>query len=217
MTKEKINYDILGTEAPKCPEILPRMLRQMVENAPEHMKPAILNSAFPALGALMHNVRFRYPDNVCHEPHFMCGMVGPMSLGKGSINPIIETIIRTLREHDEQSNAKLNEWKKQCKTDGWRIIDARCTMDDGATRADLLADEEDWLSDWIHREDLAVMQQVLQSLTKKEQSVITRLYGIGCERVSATDIANEMHIDPSVVQHLHKHILKKMHKKMQSN
>ena len=70
MTKQTIHYDILGTEAPKCPETLPRILHQMVENAPEHMKPAILNSAFPALGALMHNVKFRYPDNVCHEPHF---------------------------------------------------------------------------------------------------------------------------------------------------
>ena len=80
------------------------------------MKAAISNSLFPAFGSIMHNVGFRYSDNVFHEPHFMCGLIGPMSIGKGSINPIIETIIQPLREHDAQSNAKLNEWKRQCKT-----------------------------------------------------------------------------------------------------
>jgi len=118
MTKTIKQYDILGLEAPKLPESLPRLLNLAVENVPEHMKPAILNSLFPALGALMHHVGFRYPDNVYHEPHFMCGMVGPMSVGKGAINPVIEAIIHTLREHDEASNAKLNEWKRQCKTAG---------------------------------------------------------------------------------------------------
>lgn len=118
MTKPKIQYDILGVSAPPVPENLPKLLNLASQNAPEHMKPAILNSLFPALGALMHNVGFRYPDNVFHEPHFMCGMVGPMSLGKGAINPIIETIIHSLRDHDTNSYAKLNEWKRQCKTIG---------------------------------------------------------------------------------------------------
>lgn len=118
MTKPKKCYDVMGISAPPLPETLPRLLSIAVVNAPEHMKPAILNSLFPALGALMHHVGFRYPDNVYHEPHFMCGIVGPMSLGKGAINPILETIIHTLREHDVSSNAKLSEWKKQCKTAG---------------------------------------------------------------------------------------------------
>lgn len=112
------SYDILGEEAPQLPDSLPRMLNLATENAPEHMKPAILNSLFPALGSLMHNVSFRYPDNVLHEPHFMCGIVGPQSVGKGSINPVIEAIIHSLREHDDLSNAKLNEWKRQCKSAG---------------------------------------------------------------------------------------------------
>ena len=109
-------YDILSPNAPQMPKPLPKMLHLAIKNAPEHMKAAISNSLFPAFGSLMHNVKFRFPDNVCHEPHFMCGLIGPMSIGKGSINPIIETIIQPLREHDARSNAKLNEWKRQCKT-----------------------------------------------------------------------------------------------------
>jgi len=58
------------------PEKLPKMLGLAVQNVSDHMKPAILNSLFPALGSLMHGVSFRYPDNVCHEPHFMSGLVG---------------------------------------------------------------------------------------------------------------------------------------------
>lgn len=108
----------MGLEAPRLPESLPKLLTLATQNVPEHMKPAIINSIFPALGSLMHKVGFRYPDNVYHEPHFMCGMVGPMSLGKGAINPVIETIIHSLREHDRESNRKLNEWKTQCKTAG---------------------------------------------------------------------------------------------------
>ena len=110
------HYDILSPYAPQMPKPLPQMLHLAIKNAPEHMKAAISNSLFPAFGSLMHNVGFRYSDNVFHEPHFMCGLIGPMSIGKGSINPIIETIIQPLREHDARSNAKLNEWKRQCKT-----------------------------------------------------------------------------------------------------
>jgi len=116
--RTKHSYDILGAEAPKMPDCLPKMLSLAVQNVPDHMKPAIINSVFPALGSLMHNVSFRYLDNVLHEPHFMCGIVGPQSIGKGSITPVIETIIHSLREHDISSNAKLNEWKRQTKAAG---------------------------------------------------------------------------------------------------
>ena len=88
------HYDILSPYAPQMPKPLPQMLHLAIKNAPEHMKAAISNSLFPAFGSLMHNVGFRYSDNVFHEPHFMCGLIGPMSIGKGSINPIIETIIQ---------------------------------------------------------------------------------------------------------------------------
>ena len=76
------HYDILSPYAPQMPKPLPQMLHLAIKNAPEHMKAAISNSLFPAFGSLMHNVGFRYPDNVFHEPHFMCGLIGPMSIGK---------------------------------------------------------------------------------------------------------------------------------------
>ena len=81
------HYDILSPYAPQMPKPLPQMLHLAIKNAPEHMKAAISNSLFPAFGSLMHNVGFRYSDNVFHEPHFMCGLIGPMSIGKGSIPP----------------------------------------------------------------------------------------------------------------------------------
>jgi len=114
----QIKYDVLGEEAPQIPENIPDILRLATKNVPAHMKPAVMNSVFPALGALMHNVRFRYIDNVTHEPHFMCGMVGRMSIGKGSINPVIEAIIHSIQEHDAISKAKLDEWRNQCRSIG---------------------------------------------------------------------------------------------------
>ena len=65
------HYDILSPYAPQMPKPLPQMLHLAIKNAPEHMKAAISNSLFPAFGSLMHNVGFRYPDNVFHEPHFI--------------------------------------------------------------------------------------------------------------------------------------------------
>lgn len=62
MQKHHPTYDILAETAPCPPKNLPRLLSLAAQNAPDHMKPAILNSVFPALGALMHGVRFRYPD-----------------------------------------------------------------------------------------------------------------------------------------------------------
>ncbi len=66
----------------------------------------------------MHNVCFDYPDGRKHEPHFFSALVGPMSVGKGAIEPIIESIICSLRRHDELSYKKLGEWRRQVKAVG---------------------------------------------------------------------------------------------------
>ena len=62
MQKHHPTYDILAETAPCPPKNLPKLLSLAAQNAPDHMKPAILNSVFSALGALMHGVRFRYSD-----------------------------------------------------------------------------------------------------------------------------------------------------------
>ena len=116
------HYDILSPYAPQMPKPLPQMLHLAIKNAPEHMKAAISNSLFPAFGSLMHNVGFRYPDNVFHEPHFMCGLIGPMSIGKGSINPIIETIIQPLRSERIFSSLRTICSQGDCAFRGEKII-----------------------------------------------------------------------------------------------
>lgn len=119
MNKEKkISYDLLGERAPQMPKKLPAFLEFAVSNAPKHTRAAFVNALFPPLGALMHNVKFRYQDGRLHEPHFFAGLVGPMAVGKGAIDPIIESIIRSLRAHDEASYTKLNEWQRQMKAAG---------------------------------------------------------------------------------------------------
>ena len=65
------HYDILSPHAPQMPQTGLRSTIWPSKNAPDHMKVAISNSLFPAFGSLMHNVGFRYSDNVFHEPHFV--------------------------------------------------------------------------------------------------------------------------------------------------
>jgi len=136
--KDVKTYDIVGEKMPKMPKNLPPVLKLITKNVPDHMRPAIANSVFPALGALMHDVRFRYADNVCHEPHFMCGMVGAQAVGKGCINPVIECIIHSLREHDAVSREKLQNWQRIC-----RSLPVNRTKPDRPTDAAILAPEPD--------------------------------------------------------------------------
>lgn len=64
MTKPtRIHYDIQAKSAPQMPKCMPKMLSVTAENVPNHMKTAILNSLFPALGSLMYGVTFRNPGS----------------------------------------------------------------------------------------------------------------------------------------------------------
>lgn len=119
MTKHlKIPYDLLSPSMPQMPDQLPNLVKLAISRSTEHMRPAFANGIFPSLFAQMHNVKFRYPDNVCHEPHMMTVLIGPQSVGKGGLAPIVNIITQNLREHDKQSEAKLNEWRKACKSAG---------------------------------------------------------------------------------------------------
>lgn len=76
------------------------------------MKPAAVNAIFPPAAAQMNNVKFRYVDNVLHEPVFMEGCVSASGNGKGYLDPMIEAIICFLRRHDEESSRKLEDWSR---------------------------------------------------------------------------------------------------------
>lgn len=111
-----MKYDLLSPIPPSLPKRLPGFIRLTISKVPDYMRPAAANALFPSSAAQMHDVEFRYIDNVLHEPTFMEGTVAASGLGKGYLDPMYEAIIRFLRAHDSESQKKLLEYARLYKT-----------------------------------------------------------------------------------------------------
>ena len=61
----------------------------------------------------MHGVKFRYWDNVEHEPTFMNILIGGQSIGKGSIGKPIDYIMEDIRLKDIPNRQREADWKQK--------------------------------------------------------------------------------------------------------
>ena len=101
------------TTPPPMPKKLPPLIRLLTKNVPWYYKPAVASAVFPALGAHLHGVKFRYWDNVEHEATFMNLLVGRQSIGKGSIKKPIDYIMEDIRQRDLPNREREAEWKRK--------------------------------------------------------------------------------------------------------
>ena len=101
------------TTPPPMPKKLPPLLRLLTKNVPWFYKPAVANAVFPALGAHLHGVKFRYWDNVEHEATFMNILIGRQSIGKGTIKKPIEYIMEDIKQRDQPNRQREAEWKQK--------------------------------------------------------------------------------------------------------
>ena len=101
------------TSPPPMPKRLPPLIRLLTRNVPELYKPAVASAVFPALGAHLHGVKFRYWDNVDHEATFMNVLIGRQSVGKGTIKKPIEFVMEDIRQRDIPNRQREAEWKQK--------------------------------------------------------------------------------------------------------
>ena len=101
------------TAPPPIPKKLPALVKLLTKNVPWFYKPAVANAVFPALGAHLHGVKFRYWDNVDHEATFMNVLIGRQSIGKGTIKKPIEYIMDDIRQRDIPNRQREAEWKQR--------------------------------------------------------------------------------------------------------
>ena len=101
------------TTPPAMPKRLPPLVKLLTKNVPWVYKPAVANAVFPALGAHLHGVKFRYWDNVDHEATFMNVLIGRQSIGKGTIKKPIEYIMEDIRQRDIPNRQREAEWKQK--------------------------------------------------------------------------------------------------------
>lgn len=98
---------------PQMPRNLPKLLQLLCSKVPDMYKPAVCEGVFPALGVHLHGVKFRYWDNVEHEPTFMNVLIAPMSVGKGAIKKPIDFILADIKEADKPNRLREAEWKRK--------------------------------------------------------------------------------------------------------
>ncbi len=101
-----------ASEPPKMPRKLPPLLELLTSKVDEMYRAAVAESVFPALGAHLHNVKFRYVDNVLHEATFMNILIGAQSVGKGCVNKPIDAILDDIRKRDMVNRMREAEWKR---------------------------------------------------------------------------------------------------------
>ena len=101
------------TSPPPMPKKLPPLIKLLTKNVPWFYKPAVASAVFPALGAHLHGVKFRYWDNVDHEATFMNVLIGRQSIGKGTVKKPIEYIMEDIRQRDIPNRQREAEWKQK--------------------------------------------------------------------------------------------------------
>ncbi|MGX8695449.1 MAG: hypothetical protein ACSW8D_03605 [Prevotella sp.] len=101
------------TSPPPMPKKLPPLIKLLTKNVPWFYKPAVANAVFPALGAHLHGVKFRYWDNIDHEATFMNVLIGRQSIGKGTIKKPIEYIMEDIRQRDMPNRQREADWKQR--------------------------------------------------------------------------------------------------------
>ncbi len=101
------------TTPPPMPKQLPPLVKLLTKNVPETYKAAVAAAVFPALGVHLHGVKFRYWNNVEHEPTFMNVLIGRQSIGKSCIKKPVEYIMEDIRQRDIPNRQREAEWKQR--------------------------------------------------------------------------------------------------------
>ena len=103
---------------PPMPTRLPPLIELLTRHVPAHARAAVAHAVFPALGAHLGGVKFRYVDNVEHEATFMCVLLAKMSSGKSAVNKPIEYLLADIVERDAENRRREQEWKNSLNTKG---------------------------------------------------------------------------------------------------
>ena len=97
---------------PKMPEQQPKLIKLLTSNTPEIYKATVAHAVFPSLGVHLHQVQFRYTDNVLHEATLMNVAMAVTGGGKGCIDEPINHIMADIRERDAENERRLKEYNE---------------------------------------------------------------------------------------------------------
>lgn len=114
-----MTYNIFDSKAPAMPKFGrgTEVCKLLLSKASPDMREVLLPMAIPALAAHLADVKFMYSDNKFYELAGQMGhLIGPSGIGKAQLNHLLETILRSFREHDQKEYEKLFDWQRQMRT-----------------------------------------------------------------------------------------------------
>ena len=109
---------ILHSSLPEMPYPCPPLIALLTSRTPDIYKDAVAHAVFPALGAHLCGVTFRYIDNVPHEATLMNVLMAGTGAGKDCISEPINRIMKDIRARDEENLRREREWKNEVTSKG---------------------------------------------------------------------------------------------------
>ena len=109
---------ILHSSLPEMPYPCPPLIDLLTSRTPDIYKDAVAHAVFPALGAHLCGVTFRYIDNVPHEATLMNVLMAGTGAGKDCISEPINRIMKDIRARDEENLRREREWKNEVTSKG---------------------------------------------------------------------------------------------------
>ena len=103
---------------PPMPYPCPPLLALLTSRTPDIYKDAVAHAVFPAMGAHLCGVTFRYIDNVPHEATLMNVLMAGTGAGKDCISEPINRIMKDIRARDEENLRREREWKNEVTSKG---------------------------------------------------------------------------------------------------
>ena len=109
---------IVNPQLPEMPQRLPALIKLLVSQTPDIYQPAVAHAVFPSLASHLHQVRFRYIDNVEHEATLMCVLMAGTGAGKDCISEPINRIMADIRRRDAENLRREKAWKDEINSKG---------------------------------------------------------------------------------------------------
>ena len=103
---------------PQMPYPCPPLIALLTSRTPDIYKDAVAHAVFPAMGAHLCGVTFRYIDNVPHEATLMNVLMAGTGAGKDCISEPINRIMKDIRARDEENLRREREWKNEVTSKG---------------------------------------------------------------------------------------------------
>lgn len=103
---------------PQMPEHLPGLIQLLTSCTPDIYKPAVAHAVFPSLATHLHEVKFRYIDNVLHEATLMNILMAGTGAGKDCITEPINRIMADIRVRDHMNLDRERRWKEEFLSKG---------------------------------------------------------------------------------------------------